>query len=125
MAHTPIDDLESSAWVILLEFYSQGHKGLSTSQLDWFKGLGSDDLNVIWTQKSDIMLSSGDALPQYPPANQFVDSVLRMVHKLSRQPMISEADIDKCYRDYFDESVKCVYSEHHTLHQEWTTVFGT
>lgn len=116
--------MESSAWVLMWEFYGQGYKGLSISQLNWFLGLGSDNLTLIGAHKSNILLRPYKTLPQCPPASQFVGSVLQMTDEMSDNLLVDEEDIEACYRDYFRNFVKCLYSEHPGLHQDWMTLFG-
>lgn len=124
MSHSPIDDMEASIWVILWEFYGQGHSNLTRPQLNWFEGLGSDNLTSIAYQKKAMMLQPRHILPQCPPASQFAVSVLNMVNDLQFDVSITEDHIETFYKQYLRSFAECVRSNHPTLQQDWATVFG-
>lgn len=74
--HTPLDDLESSIWVLLWELYYHGreHEGLTKGQLNRDMRMRHHDVIKMLVGKRVIAINPEIAFPECLPINQFIGS---------------------------------------------------
>lgn len=125
--HNPIDDLESSIWVLLWELYTQasklGSNRLSQRQLEVFTNLRHHESWTVFFAKSETSRHVTDAIPQCPPLNKLVSDVLALTAKVHAESILMDDVFERFYQDYFVAFLDCTESREPSLNQRWDCVF--
>lgn len=129
--HTPLDDLESSIWVLLWElyFHARENGGLLRGQLYIDRSMRHHSIYTMFAGMMDAAEYPERVFPQCPPINQFINTWLQYSNSLKDGTLISERKdnsiFGECYEQYFRALLECVSSDDGKLHQPWEQVFSS
>lgn len=137
MQYSPVDDLESSIWVLIMEVFlhgrdlerplADGTKYLTQAQrtaYDCFQGENMVKMLETKETLSPRQAAAGKAFPQCPAMNAFMGAVLKITDDAQVERVVSKAEIEAAYVTYFRAMLDCLESSDSALDWTWETVFS-
>ncbi|KAF8308626.1 hypothetical protein DL93DRAFT_1868175 [Clavulina sp. PMI_390] len=129
MKHSPIDDIESSIWVLILVLYQIGTKlesapNITSDQREAKNALMSTDSDKSRLAKRSAASSPGGVFPQWLALDSFIHRILGLCTPTIKEEVVSEDEALVVYEEYFKGVLDCLQSQDPILTADWNHVFS-
>ncbi|KAF8308625.1 hypothetical protein DL93DRAFT_1868162 [Clavulina sp. PMI_390] len=127
--HSPVDDIESSIWVLVITLYEQADALKLVQNLDFdqryaLEAFKKGDLQDIYLTKELLVSSPNKLFPQCPPLDSFTHDILKLCGSMKGKRLLSEEEAMLVYHRYFDQTLQCLDSKDPMLAAGWKDVFS-